>query len=117
METAMKDLLELSGKAKTIPPVNSIREVPMQHKCYRYGKEGHEPQEYYFKDQYCRNCGCRGKLFKQNSRTKPSSSKKKGPEIHKVQNESDSDSEDTLASVELHKVSKTHTNIYNLGNP
>jgi hypothetical protein len=43
--------------------------------------------------------------------SKPSSSKKKGPEVHKVQNESDSDSEDTLASLELHKVSKAHTNI------
>ncbi|CAB3984637.1 oocyte zinc finger 6-like [Paramuricea clavata] len=59
METAIKDSLELRGKAKTIPPVNSIREVPMQHKCYRCGKEGHEPQECYFKDQYCRNCGQR----------------------------------------------------------
>jgi hypothetical protein len=38
METAMKDSLELRGKAKTIPPVNSIREVPMQHKCYRCGE-------------------------------------------------------------------------------
>ena len=82
METAMKDSLELRGKAKTIPPVNSIREVPMQHKCYRCGKERHEPQECYFKDQYCRNCGkkghikrvCRGKPFKQNSPIKQSSS-------------------------------------------
>ena len=44
METAMKDSLELRGKAKTIPPVNSIREVPMQHKCYRCGKEGTNPR-------------------------------------------------------------------------
>jgi hypothetical protein len=44
METAMKDSLELTGKAKTIPPVNSIREFPMQHKCYRRGKEGTNPR-------------------------------------------------------------------------
>jgi hypothetical protein len=54
---------------------------------------------------------CRGKPSKQSSPTKPSSSKKKGPEVHEVQNESDSDSEDTLTSLELHKVSKAHTNI------
>ena len=48
-----------------------------------------------------------GKPFKQNSPANPSSSKKKGPEIDKVQNESDSDSEDTLASLELHKFPST----------
>ena len=71
METATKDSLELRGKAKTIPPVNNIREVPKQHKCYRYGKEGHEPQECYFKDQYCRNCGKKGhiKRVRRQSRT------------------------------------------------
>jgi hypothetical protein len=31
--------LQLPWKGKTIPPVNSIREVPMQHKCYRCWKE------------------------------------------------------------------------------
>ena len=118
METAMKDSVELRGKTKSEPPVNSIHEAPMQHRCYRCGKEGHEPQECYFKDQYCRNCGkkghvkrvCRGKPIKQNSPAKPHSSKKKQqPRVHKVQNQSDS--EDTFASLELHKVSKAHTNI------
>jgi hypothetical protein len=52
-----------------------------------------------------------GSLLNKIPHTKPSSSKKKGPEVHKVQIESDSDSEDTLASLELHKVSKTHSNI------
>ena len=37
METAMKDSLELRGKAKSIPRVNSIREVPMQHKWFFFG--------------------------------------------------------------------------------
>ena len=60
METAMKDSVELRGKTKSEPPVNSIHEAPMQHRCYRCGKEGHEPQECYFKDQYCRNCGKKG---------------------------------------------------------
>ena len=53
---------------------------------------------------------CRGKPIKQNSPAKPHSIKKKQqPRVHKVQNQSDS--EDTLASLELHKVSKAHTNI------
>ena len=120
METAMKDSVELMGKTKSEPPVNSIHEAPMQHRCYRCGKEGHDPQECYFKDQYCRNCGkkghvkrvCRGKPFKQNSPAKPHSSKKKQqPRVHKVPKISNSDSEDTLASLELHKVSKAHTKI------
>ncbi len=54
---------------------------------------------------------CRGKPFKQNSPGKLSTSKKKGQGVHKVQNESDSDSDDTLASLELHKVAKGSTNI------
>ena len=44
METAMKDSVELRGKTKSEPPVNGIHEAPMQHRCYRCGKEGHEPK-------------------------------------------------------------------------
>lgn len=55
---------------------------------------------------------CRKKPLQQNSPTKPKSSKKKGQEVHKVQRQSDCDSEDTLASLELHKVAKTSTNMF-----
>ncbi|XP_028416384.1 uncharacterized protein K02A2.6-like [Dendronephthya gigantea] len=120
MEAATKDLVELRGKAKTELPVYTMRETPKQHRCYRCGKEGHDSQQCHFKDQYCRNCRkkghikrvCRGKSQQQYTPPTAPSRKKKGEqEVHEVQNESDSDSEDTLASLKIHKVAKGHTNI------
>ena len=54
---------------------------------------------------------CRGKSNQSNFLAKPKSSKNKGQEVHKVQNQSDSDSEDTLASLELRKVVKASANM------
>lgn len=115
METATKDSIELRRKPKPETEVNKISsEGRKQRKCYRCGKDGHDASECYFKDQYCRNCGkkghvkrvCRSKPTNVSSSAKSDLSKKKEKDLHNVQNESDSD--DTLASLELHKVDKTN---------
>ena len=117
METAIKDSIELRGKTKPEIEENKIRiEDRMQRKCYRCGKDDHNESDCYFKDQYCRNCGKKGHI-KRVCRSKPTSasasakngSKKKERDINNVQDESDSD--DTFASLEIHKVDKTSINI------
>jgi hypothetical protein len=83
METASKDAAELQSK-NGFASVNKIQAKPVHHKrqgkktqkpdtnmtkCYRCGKDGHSPQDCYFKDTDCRKCGktghiervCRGK--------------------------------------------------------
>lgn len=119
METAARDAVELRGKPKVETELNKLSQGQKQRKCYRCGKDGHEAQECYFKDQYCRNCGkkghikrvCRSKATGSTSAVKTNTTQKRVKDLHNVQHESESDSDDTLASLELHKVEKASSNI------
>lgn len=112
MDAAQKDAIELRGNvsvqklykdsnkthAKPSRPPQHVHKCKEKDPCFRCTKRGHDPNDWYYKNERCHNCGKVG----HNKKACRSKVTKGGPSSHTVHHiESESEDDYGIAYIEL----------------